>query len=229
VGVKNMLEFAREKRVKSLLYFSSSEIYGDPDPKHVPTPETYRGHVSSIGPRACYDESKRLGETLCVTYHQVYQVPVKIVRPFNVYGPGMSPADHRAVPAFLSKGFNGEHLHVYGGGKQTRTFCYIADATVGFLKILLSNKDGEVYNVGNDLGEIDMNGLATMVAEVVFNNKVQAKLEAYPNQYPTDEPQRRCPDLTKIRKDLGYIPSVDVKTGLKRTSIWFEEFLRTNR
>lgn len=228
-GVKNMLELARERRAKSILYFSSSEIYGDPDPKQVPTPETYRGHVSSTGPRACYDESKRLGETICVTYHQLYNLPVKIVRPFNVYGPGMSPMDHRVVPNFITKGFKGEHLHVYGGGGQTRTFCYVTDAVIGFFKILLSNRDGEVYNVGNDLGEINMNDLAKMVVENVFDNKVQAKLEAYPNQYPTDEPQRRCPDLTKIRTHLGYAPAVDIKVGLKRTALWLGDYIKNNK
>ncbi len=223
VGVKNILEFSREKRIKSLLYFSSSEIYGDPDPKNIPTPETYRGHVSSIGPRACYDESKRLGETLCVTYHQVYQVPVKIVRPFNVYGPGMSPADHRAVPSFFSKGFNGQDLHVYGGGNQTRTFCYISDSIIGFMKILLSNRNGEVYNVGNDTGETNMNDLATLIVDQVFDNRIKAVLAEYPAQYPQDEPQRRCPDLTKIKNHLGYVPSVELKAGLKRMAIWFAE------
>lgn len=228
-GIKNVLELAREKRVHSVLYFSSSEIYGDPDSKNVPTPETYRGNVSCTGPRSCYDESKRVGETVCLTYREVYQIPVKIVRPFNIFGPGMTPADHRAIPSFVSKGFRGEALTVYGGGSQTRTFCYITDAVVGFLKILLSHKDGEVYNLGNDNNEIDMTSLAKMIIEDVFHNSAKAQLTEYPSQYPVDEPQRRCPDLTKVKTQLGYTPSVDVKTGLKKYAIWLGEWLRENK
>ncbi len=223
-GTKNFLEFAKEKKVKSMLYFSSSEVYGDPDPNFIPTPEHYWGNVSQIGPRACYDESKRLGETLCVTYHQLYKVPVKIVRPFNVYGPGMKVNDYRVIPTFMVRAIKGESLPVHDQGNQTRTFCYIADATQGFLKILASTKDGEVYNVGKDNEEINMVGLAMLISELAAN-KSQAQLVAYPESYPAGEPQRRCPDLTKIRKDLGYVPSVDLKTGLARTLAWYKNIL----
>ncbi|MBI4121526.1 MAG: NAD-dependent epimerase/dehydratase family protein, partial [Candidatus Ryanbacteria bacterium] len=107
-GSKNLLELAREKKPTSFLFFSSSEIYGDPDPKYVPTPETYKGYVACIGPRACYDESKRLSETLCSIYHERFGVPVKMVRPFNVYGPGMKIDDYRVLPAFANRGLKGE-------------------------------------------------------------------------------------------------------------------------
>src|SRR3989344_9585301 len=108
MGTKNMLGLAKEKHAKSMIFFSSSEVYGDPDPKFVPTPETYNGNVSCIGPRANYDESKRLGETLCVTYYETYGVPVKMVRPFNVYGPGMRLDDYRVIPNFVSHIFQGK-------------------------------------------------------------------------------------------------------------------------
>lgn len=223
-GTKNFLEYAKNKKVDSMLYFSSSEVYGDPDPNSIPTPETYWGNVSQIGPRACYDESKRLGETLCMTYNQLYNVPVKIVRPFNVYGPGMKINDYRVIPTFMVRAIKGEHLPVHDQGNQTRTFCYIADATQGFLKILASNKNGEVYNVGKDNEEINMVGLATIITELA-SNKAQVQLVAYPESYPAGEPQRRCPDLTKIRKELNYEPTVDLKTGLARTLAWYKNVL----
>src|SRR3989338_2617799 len=145
-GVRNLLEIAKLKKSKSFLYFSSSEIYGDPDPNFIPTPETYRGNVSAIGPRACYDESKRLGETICMVFYEKYKTPIKIVRPFNVFGPGMLPNDYRVVPMFISNALKGKPLPVHDKGNQTRAFCYISDSIIGFLKVLLSSKNGEVYN-----------------------------------------------------------------------------------
>ncbi len=221
-GLKNTLELARIKQAKSVLYFSSSEIYGDPDPNAIPTPETYKGNVSSIGPRSCYDESKRLGETLAMAYCQVHRTPIKIVRPFNVYGPGMSAKDYRVIPTFLSQGMEGKVLTVHDKGNQTRTFCYVTDAIVGFLKVLLSGADGEVYNIGNDKDEINMKVLADTVAEVVFDNKISVNLVSYPDNYPQDEPRRRCPDLTKAKTALGYRAKVDLKVGLKRSYQWFK-------
>ncbi len=221
-GLKHILELARVKKVKGLLYFSSSEIYGDPDPRFVPTPETYKGHVSSIGPRSCYDESKRLGEALCVAYQQVHNIPVKIVRPFNIYGPGMSTKDFRVIPKFLAQGLQGQPLTIHSHGKQTRSFCYVADAIIGFFKVLLSGRSGEVYNVGNNSEEVNMNVLAKTISEAVFEGKVPVTQIQYPDSYPQDEPTRRCPDLTKIKSELGYTPNVDLKTGLKRTYFWLK-------
>jgi len=225
LGTKNMLELAKEKKAKSFLFFSSSEIYGDPDPNFIPTPETYRGNVSCLGPRACYDESKRLGETLCMIYHQLHNVPVKIVRPFNVYGPGMKVNDYRVVPMFLTSAIAGKNLPVHDKGNQTRAFCYITDATVGFLKVLLSSQNGEVYNVGSDAEEINMVSLANMVAEL-FDNKVKPELIKYPETYPADEPRRRSPDLTKIKTRLQYQPTIDLRNGLKRTLDWYREIIK---
>lgn len=221
-GVKNLLEIARQKKAKSFLFFSSSEIYGDPDPNFIPTPETYKGNVSSIGPRSCYDESKRLGETICMVYHSLYKTPIKIVRPFNVYGPGMLPNDYRVVPMFISSALSGKPLPVHDEGNQTRTFCYISDAIVGFFKVLLSKENGQVYNVGNDNDEISMLGLATVVKKL-FNGKVNIQTVSYPKKYPQDEPRRRCPDLTKIRTKLKYNSQVNMEEGLKRVIRWYKE------
>ena len=220
-GAKNLLELAREKNVKSFLFFSSSEIYGDPDPNFIPTPETYKGNVSCTGPRSCYDESKRLAETICMTYHQLYGTPVKIVRPFNVYGPGMNPNDKRVVPTFITQALAGEPLTVYDNGNQTRTFCYISDAVSGFWKVFLSEKNGEVYNVGTDKEEINMASLAKTLADIM-QGQLKIKLMDSPDSYPADEPSRRCPDITKVKK-LGFRPGIDLRTGLDRTLRYFKE------
>lgn len=219
MGAKHLLELGKRNTLKGFLLFSSSEIYGDPDPRAVPTPETYCGNVSSVGPRACYDESKRLAETLSLIYYQQFGVPVKIVRPFNVYGPGMKPDDRRVVPTFALRTIRGETLPVHGDGHQTRTFCYITDAMTGFLKVLLSGRPGEVYNVGSSDQEITMGELGNLFVEL---GATAARVEtiAYPGTYPAGEPQRRAPDLTKIRTQLGYEPRVQLRDGVLRFLQW---------
>jgi UDP-glucuronate decarboxylase len=219
-GVKNLLELARKNsELKGFLLFSSSEIYGDPDPSAVPTPETYHGYVSSVGPRACYDESKRLSETIATVYYEQFETPTKIVRPFNVFGPGMGPGDRRVLPMFAYKALNKEVIPVHGDGHQTRTFCYITDAIEGFLRVLLLGRPGESYNIGNDENEISMKNLAKLFTEIESNG---AKFEmiSYPDTYPAGEPQRRCPDLSKARTDINYVPKVHLKDGLKRFIEW---------
>ena len=221
-GTRNMLEIAKKKKVESFLFFSSSEIYGDPTPDVIPTKETYNGNVSPIGPRSYYDESKRLGETLCMMYRHFYKTPSKIVRPFNIFGPGMRPDDHRVIPSYLFNALNDKPIQVYSSGVQTRTFCYISDAVTGFLLALLCGKDGEVYNVGNDRNEIDMSRLAKIFNQM-FNNKLRIEHVPYPKGYPQGEPQRRCPDLAKVKNELGYFPKIDIEKGLERTLRWCTE------
>lgn len=221
-GTRNMLEIAKKKKVEGFLFFSSSEIYGDPTPDAIPTKETYNGNVSPIGPRSYYDESKRLGETLCIMYNHFYKTPVKIVRPFNIFGPGMRSDDYRVIPSYLYNALNDKPIQVYSKGTQTRTFCYISDAVTGFLLLLLSGKNGEVYNVGNDRNEIDMSRLAKIFNQM-FNNKLRVEYASYPKGYPQGEPQRRCPDLSKIKNELGNYPKVDLEKGLERTLRWCRE------
>jgi UDP-glucuronate decarboxylase len=218
-GSRNMLNLALEKGVESFVFFSSSEIYGDPDPRHVPTPESYRGNVACLGPRACYDESKRVGETLCYIFHNLHGVKTKIIRPFNVYGPGMQETDYRVLPNFASRVLTKQPLHIYGKGDQTRTFCYISDAITGFLKVLLVGVPGEAYNIGNSNPEISMVDLAKVLGKVI-KRKVAVDLIEYPDAYPADEPMRRCPDLTKARTQLGYQPRVSLEDGLGRFMTW---------
>lgn len=218
-GTRNMLNLAVKVKVKSFLFFSSSEIYGDPESKAIPTKESYRGNVSSIGDRACYDESKRLGETLCMTYFRQFKTPIKIVRPFNIFGPGMLFNDYRVIPSFLFSGLTNKPIRVHTDGKQTRTFCYISDAITAFFLVVLFGKDGEVYNVGNDKNEVSMNKLAKFVNNI-FNHKLKIINVSYPKDYPQEEPQRRCPDITKIKKELHYNPKIDLEQGLIRTLEW---------
>lgn len=218
-GTRNMLELAKSKSVKSMLFFSSSEIYGDPDPKEIPIKETYHGNVSSIGPRACYDESKRLGETLCITFFDLFKLPIKIVRPFNVYGPGMKADDYRVIPSFIAAALVNKPIPVHASGNQTRAYCYITDAVAGFLKALLVGQDGQAYNIGNNKTEVTVNNLAGVLNEL-FDNKLDIKNIDYPKDYPKGEPRRRRPDLTKSKKELLYKPGIDLKTGLRRTLLW---------
>ena len=222
LGTKNLLALGRRHPLKGFLFFSSSEIYGDPDPRCVPTPETYRGNVSPLGPRACYDESKRLGETLCMIFNQLHGVPTKTVRPFNVYGPGMQETDYRVLPNFASRIMKGEPLHLYGDGTQTRTFCYVTDAMIGFTKALVRGGPGEVYNIGNPTPEVSMRELAKTM-ETVLGRQLDIKLVNHPSSYPADEPQRRCPDITKAKRQLGYTPVVSLPQGLERFFRWAEQ------
>jgi UDP-glucuronate decarboxylase len=221
LGTRSMLDLARKSKSLGLVYFSSSEIYGDPDPAHVPTAETYNGNVSSIGPRACYDESKRLGETLCSIYHKHFGTRVMIVRPFNVYGPGMKEADYRVLPNFANSIKAGRALTIYGTGLQTRTFCFVEDAIVGFLQVLLSGKSGEAYNIGNPSPEISMRGLVDLITKL-SSRPVKSEFIPYPESYPAGEPMRRCPDIAKAKKDVGFAPSVDLEHGLRTFLEWTE-------
>ncbi|MBT3768185.1 MAG: NAD-dependent epimerase/dehydratase family protein [Rhodospirillaceae bacterium] len=217
-GTRNMLELANKHQAR-FVFFSSSEIYGDPDPKHVPTPESYRGNVASQGPRACYDESKRVGETLCHIYHDKFGTSANVIRPFNVYGPGMMEADYRVLPNFASRIKGGKPLHVYGSGNQTRTFCYISDAMTGFMLTVLKGVPGETYNIGNPKPEISMVDLVKHI-ENALDQKVDYDIIEYPDSYPADEPNRRCPDIRKANVQIEFEPSVGIEDGLKRFLTW---------
>jgi len=231
-GLRNLLDYAREQKktdtpVEGFLFFSTSEIYGDPDPSNIPTPETYRGNVSSTGPRACYDESKRYGETLCVTFAREFGLPVTIARPFNNYGPGLKITDRRVIPDFMRDVLNGEDIIMLSDGSPTRTFCYISDAIVGYFKILVNGKHGEAYNIGVEEPEISIRELADHIVRIAadftnYKGKVVFK-ESQDKQYLTDNPNRRCPVITKARTHLGYNPSITLQEGLIRNFIWYME------
>ena len=219
-GTWKMLDLARKHNVKSFMYMSSSEVYGDPLPESIPTPEDYRGNVSCTGPRACYDESKRFGETLSMNYYSTYKLPVKITRTFNVYGPRLYLNDKRVIPDLLSNALSNQNIILYSDGKATRSFCYIADAITGYLKVLLSGFNGDVFNVGNDQEEISMANLAKLIIGLTNPRLKVIHKKSSEKEYLTDNPQRRCPDLTKIKMKLKYHPEYSLKDGLKSTILW---------
>jgi dTDP-glucose 4,6-dehydratase/UDP-glucuronate decarboxylase len=226
-GIRNLLDYARdmEGKVQGLLFFSSSEIYGDPPSEFIPTPETYRGLVSCTGPRACYDESKRYGETLCVSFAQQYGVPVTIARPFNNYGPGLKITDRRALPDFARNVLNGQDIELLSDGGPTRTFCYVADAIIGYYKILIRGRPAEAYNIGMDAPEISINDLAHHVKDLSaelfgYTGNVRYR-QSSDRAYLTDNPQRRCPSIDKARRELEYEPKISLNNGLRSSLLWY--------
>ncbi len=220
-GTKNMLQLAKQKNAR-FTFFSSSEIYGDPDTQNIPTKEEYRGNVSSLGPRACYDESKRVGETLCYIFSEHFGVRTNIIRPFNFYGPGMQEKDYRVLPNFASRIKSKKPLKIYGRGDQTRTFCYITDALTGLLQVILRGKPNEIYNIGNPNPEISVIQLADMITKVL-DYKIPYEIIGYPDEYPANEPNRRCPDIQKAQTHLGYEPKVTLEDGLRRFLSWTDK------
>lgn len=231
-GLRMLLEYARSQRekrlgVEGLLFFSSSEIYGDPPPDNIPTPETYRGLVSCTGPRACYDEAKRYGETLCVNFAHQYGVPVKVARPFNNYGPGLKISDRRVIPDFARDIMDGRDIVMLSDGSPRRTFCYSADAVTGYFKVLVKGHDGEAYNIGVETPEISMLELAEKLAGMAadlfgYRGKV-IRQSSQDTSYLIDNPNRRCPLISKARTHLAYNPIVSLDEGLKRSLIWYNE------
>ena len=219
-GLRDLLDcFISSASLKSFVFMSSSEIYGDPDSKSIPTPESYRGIVSCVGPRSCYDESKRFGETLCTYYSQIYNLNISMVRPFNNYGPGLSLSDRRLPADFANCVINNKDLILYSDGSPTRTFCYIADAVVGYLKVLGSCFNGPI-NIGSDSGEISVLNMAEIykkVARDLFSYKGDI-IFAYSkdSDYLTDNPNRRVPDITLARKELNYEPMISNEDGIKK-------------
>jgi UDP-glucuronate decarboxylase len=211
--------------VSGFLFFSTSEIYGDPVAEEIPTREEYRGNVSCTGPRACYDESKRYGETLCVNFARVHGLPVTMARPFNNYGPGLKITDRRVIPDFARDMFAGRDLVLLSDGSPTRTFCYVTDAIVGYYKILVRGRPGEAYNIGIDKPEISVLELARTIAEVgrrrfgYQGQVIQAASED--RDYLTDNPQRRCPVIEKARRELGFEPRVPLHEGIERSLVWY--------
>ena len=233
-GLRHLLEYTRERKdteraVQGFLFFSSSEIYGDPEPSAIPTPETYPGRVSSTGPRACYDESKRYGETLCVNFAHTHDLPITMARPFNNYGPGLRLEDRRVPPDFARNVLQGEDIVMLSDGAPTRTFCYVADAIVGYYKILVRGRKGEAYNIGVDGPEISIADLAERFVAAGrelfdYDGAVVRKRADDPN-YLTDNPNRRCPDVTKALTELDYDPRIALDDGLRRSLLWYAPFI----
>jgi dTDP-glucose 4,6-dehydratase/UDP-glucuronate decarboxylase len=216
-GTRHLLDLCR-KGSRSMLYLSTSEVYGDPDPAFVPTPESYLGNVSCTGPRACYDESKRVAETLCTIYHRLHALPIKIARPFNVYGPGQRIDDGRIIPDLMLAAIKKEPIVLYSDGKATRSFCYVSDAIRTLLLLLVCDANGESFNIGNDEEEITIGGVAQLVSNIAAPPVIDVRFQVSAEPlYLTDNPQRRCPDLGKLKKLTGYSPEFSLEKGLSRT------------
>jgi len=216
-GSINMLGLAKRTKARILLA-STSEVYGDPQIH--PQSESYWGHVNPIGPRSCYDEGKRCAETLFFDYRRQHDMPIKVARIFNTYGPAMRPDDGRVVSTFIVQALRGEPLTVFGDGSQTRSFCYVDDVVEGL--ILLMNTPHEVtgpINLGNP-DELRLLDLATKVLELVGGT---GRVEHRP--LPEDDPVRRRPDITLGELVLGWKPTVDLDQGLARTVDHFRSVL----
>jgi len=208
VGTMHMLELARRTGAK-MLYTSTSEAYGDPDVH--PQPEHYRGNVNTWGPRACYDEAKRLGEVFCYEYFHKFQVDVRVARIFNTYSAGLRSDDGRVISNFVEQALTGKDLTVYGDGMQTRSFCY-ADDTIRGLKLMMEKEaaSGEVINIGNPT-EHTILELAEYINQLTGAN---CRITFHP--LPIDDPKQRRPDIEKANNLLGWEPVIDLKEGLRR-------------
>lgn len=217
IGAMNMLGLAKRLKIK-ILQASTSEVYGDPEIH--PQPESYRGNVNPIGPRACYDEGKRCAETLFFDYHRQHGVDIKVMRIFNTYGPRMHPNDGRVVSNFIVQALKGEDITIYGDGKQTRSFCYVDDNIDGMYR-LMNSRDGFTgpVNIGNP-GEFTMLELAELVIELT-NSK--SKLVFMP--LPQDDPLQRKPIIDLAKKELGWEPKIQLREGLQKTIAYFESVI----
>ncbi len=217
MGTLNMLGLA--KRVKArILQASTSEVYGDPQVH--PQPESYFGNVNPIGLRSCYDEGKRVAETLIMDYHRQSQVDVKIVRIFNTYGPRMHPEDGRVVSNFIVAALKGEPITIHGDGLQSRSFCYVTELVDAMYRMMNTENFTGPVNTGNP-GEFTMIELAETVLKMTNSSSKLVKVEARP-----DDPGRRRPDITLAKEKLGWEPEIKLKEGLKPTIEYFDELLK---
>jgi dTDP-glucose 4,6-dehydratase len=219
LGTHNSLGLAVAKDARYLLA-STSEVYGDPEVH--PQPETYWGHVNPVGPRGVYDESKRFAESMATAYAQVHDVPVRIARIFNTYGPFMRPDDGRVVSNMLVQAISGTPLTIYGDGSQTRSFCFVTDLVAGLLALLDSDHAGPM-NIGNPV-EFTVAELATKVGEVLGVDVAVTHMDL-----PVDDPRQRRPDITLARTVLGWEPTVQLAEGLAITAGYFRQRLADGR
>jgi UDP-glucuronate decarboxylase len=216
LGTMNMLGLAKRVKAK-ILQASTSEVYGDPLVH--PQPESYRGNVNPIGPRACYDEGKRAAETLCFDYHRQHKVDIRVVRIFNTYGPNMQINDGRVVSNFIVQALKNEDITVYGDGKQTRSFCYVSDLVRGMIDFMNQDQHLGPINLGND-GEFTILELAEKVIQLTHS---KSKITFKP--LPEDDPLQRKPDLSLARKLINYEPKIKLEEGLIKTIEYFKKRL----
>ena len=215
LGTLNMLGLAKRLKAK-ILFASTSEIYGDAEVS--PQIETYKGSVNPIGIRSCYDEGKRVGESLCFDYFREHNVDIRVARIFNTYGPGMMVNDGRVVSNFIVQALKGEEITIYGDGLQTRSFCYVTD-TVNGLFALMNNQDHGPFNIGNE-NEITIKELAEKI-----RSKINPELKIVYKDLPKDDPNQRRPCLKKAKSKLNFFPLVNIEIGLDHTISYFRGLL----
>ncbi len=212
VGMVNIMGLAKRCGAR-VLHASTSEVYGDPLVH--PQTEDYWGHVNPIGPRSCYDEGKRIAESLMMNYHQAHGVEIRIIRIFNTYGPRMAPDDGRVVSNFIIQALKGEDITVYGDGLQTRSFCFCSDLLDGMLRLMDQDDHTGPVNIGNPVE----NTMLELAHAVIKGTGSSSKIVHRP--LPEDDPKKRCPDIARARKWLGWEPQVPLAEGLKRTIEWY--------
>lgn len=218
IGMTNMLGLAKRVGAR-ILQASTSEVYGNP--LEHPQKESYWGNVNTIGIRSCYDEGKRVAETLCFDYHRTNKVDIRVIRIFNTYGPRMIPDDGRVVTNFIVQAIQGEDITIYGDGSQTRSFCYVDDLVNGIIRMMNTENFIGPVNLGND-GEFTVKELAELVIKEVGS---KSKIIYLP--LPQDDPTRRKPDLTLAKTKLDYAPTVPLVEGIKKTIEYFKKSLQT--
>lgn len=211
-GMINMLGLAKKTGAR-ILQASTSEIYGDPEVH--PQPESYWGHVNPVGPRACYDEGKRVAETLCFDYHREHNLEIRVARIFNTFGPRMHPQDGRVVSNFIVQALKNDPITIYGAGDQTRSFCYVDDLVEGLIRLMNQDKTTGPMNLGNPT-ELTIKELAeTIISLTGSKSKLVYK------ELPEDDPKQRQPDIALAKKILNWEPTTDLETGLQRTIEYF--------
>ena len=215
LGTYNMLGLAKRVKAK-ILFTSTSEIYGDPEVH--PQPESYRGNVNTIGIRSCYDEGKRIAETLCFDYKRLHNLDIKVARIFNTYGPRMLPDDGRVVSNFIVQALRGEALTLYGDGSQTRSFCYVDDLVEGMIRLMNGAHAGPM-NIGNP-GEFTIRELAELIRE-----RVNPGLNLIEKPLPADDPLQRQPIIDLAERELAWKPTISLENGLLPTIDWFRKVL----
>ena len=215
LGTYNMLGLARRVGAR-LLLASTSEVYGDPEVH--PQPESYRGCVNTIGIRSCYDEGKRIAETLCFDYQRMHDTEIRVMRIFNTYGPRMLPDDGRVVSNFIVQALSGQQLTLYGDGRQTRSFCYVDDLIDGMVRLMNAAHTGPI-NIGNP-AEFTIRQLAELV-----RSKIDPRLKLIEKPLPQDDPMQRKPVIDLAEKELGWKPQVPLEQGLDYTIDYFKDLL----
>ena len=216
-GTTNLLKIAQNNPIESFLYVSSGEVYGKVDPLKIPISEVTQGEVNQLEVRSCYAEGKRAGETLCISWFHQYQVPIRIVRPFHTYGPGFNLDDGRVFADFVSDIINNRNIRLYSDGSATRSFCYIADACLGFIAALLLGKPGSAYNIAGDT-EVSMLALGNLLCELFPEKALKVEFQNSAKQNYIPSPFARIvADISKAGKELSWRPIIPLHDGFKRT------------